>query len=83
MSNLRRFSALFALALLASVIVYSQAVNATLLGTVTDSSGASVPNANVTLTETNTNISRTALTNESGNYSLPICLRAITPSRWS
>jgi len=48
-----------------------QAVNATLLGTVTDSSGAAVANAKVLLTETNTGISRTSSTNESGNYVLP------------
>src|SRR6266436_8523986 len=33
--------------------VMGQAVNATLLGTVTDSSGATVANAKVTITETN------------------------------
>jgi hypothetical protein len=47
---------------------FSQAVNATLLGTVTDPSGAAVPNAKVTLTEANTNVSRTGQTNESGNF---------------
>jgi hypothetical protein len=50
---------------------YGQAVNATLVGTVTDSSGAAVPNAKVTATEVNTGISRTGNTNESGNYSFP------------
>src|SRR6202030_117782 len=42
-----------------------QAVNATLLGTVTDSSGGAVANAKVTLTETNTGISHVSQTNES------------------
>ena len=51
--------------------VAAQAVNATVLGTVSDSSGAAVANAKVTITETNTNISRTAQTNESGNYVFP------------
>ena len=61
-----------ALALIASGLsVYSQAVNATLLGTVTDSSGAVVPNAKVTATEVRTGISRPAQTNPSGNYSFP------------
>jgi hypothetical protein len=54
-----------------SVPVMGQAVNATLLGTVTDSSGAAVSNAKVTITETNTGISRTSQTNESGNYIFP------------
>jgi hypothetical protein len=51
--------------------VRGQAVNATLLGTVTDSSGAAVANAKITITETNTGISRASQTNESGNYVLP------------
>ena len=48
-----------------------QAVNATLLGTVTDSSAGAVANVKVTITETNTGISRTSQTNESGNYVFP------------
>jgi hypothetical protein len=51
--------------------VRGQAVNATLLGTVTDSSGAPVSNAKITITETNTGIGRTTQTNESGNYVVP------------
>jgi outer membrane receptor protein involved in Fe transport len=54
-----------------SAPVLGQAVNATLLGTVTDSSGAAVANVKVTITETNTGISRASQTNESGNYVLP------------
>jgi hypothetical protein len=50
---------------------FGQAVNATLLGTVTDASGAVVPNAKVTITEVNTGISRSGQTNESGNYTFP------------
>src|SRR5271169_639121 len=54
-----------------SAPVMGQAVNATLLGAVTDSSGASVASAKVTVTETNTGISHTSQTNESGNYVFP------------
>src|SRR5918993_5237725 len=46
----------------------AQAVTGTLLGNVTDASGAAVPGATVTATEVQTNISRTAVTNESGYY---------------
>ena len=49
-------------------IVSAQAVTGTLLGNVTDSSGAAVPGATVTATETQTNSSRTAISNEAGNY---------------
>ncbi len=59
------------LSLLFSVSLFGQAVNATLLGSVSDASGASVANAKVTLTESNTNVSRTAQTNESGNFVFP------------
>src|SRR5258708_3781063 len=54
-----------------SLPVMGQAVNATLLGTVTDSSGAAVGSVKVTITETNTGISHTSQTNESGNYVFP------------
>lgn len=50
---------------------FSQAVNATLLGSVTDSSGAVVVNAKVTVTEGNTGVSRVGETNASGNYAFP------------
>jgi len=48
--------------------VHAQAVTGTLLGNITDSSGAAVPGATVTATEVQTNISRTAVTNETGFY---------------
>src|SRR5437899_5947733 len=51
-----------------TAVSYGQAVNATLLGTITDSTDASVPNTKVTITEVNTGISRSATTNDSGNY---------------
>src|SRR5256714_130163 len=54
-----------------SAPLMGQAVNATLLGTVTDSSGAAVASVKVTITETNTGISRTSQTNDSGNYVFP------------
>src|SRR5439155_1564880 len=47
------------------------AASGSLLGTITDSSGASVPSVKVVITEVNTGVSRTAETNASGNYSIP------------
>jgi hypothetical protein len=58
-------------ATLVSQLSYGQAVNATLLGTVTDATGAVVANAQVTALETGTGSSRTAQTNASGNYTFP------------
>ncbi|MBS1857752.1 MAG: TonB-dependent receptor [Acidobacteria bacterium] len=58
-------------AALATSVSYAQAVNATLLGNVTDSSGATVPGAKVTVTEMNTGVGRSMESNESGNYVFP------------
>src|SRR6185437_6925875 len=71
MKHLRWMFFLTALSLAPAGALFAQAVNATLLGTVTDASGASIPNATITITETNTGVSRTAKTNESGNYTVP------------
>src|SRR5258708_15717486 len=65
-----------AVLLAASILGFSsqargQAVNATLLGGVPDSSGAEAGNVEMTITEMNTGISRTSQTNESGNYVIP------------
>src|SRR5262245_60535345 len=51
-----------------SSTMLGQAVNATLLGTVTDTSGAVISGAKVLITETATGVGRTTSTNESGNY---------------
>ena len=61
------FLALFAL--FASTSAYGQAVYGNIVGTVTDSSGAAVPNAKVTITDTNRGVSVNTTTNESGNFS--------------
>jgi hypothetical protein len=47
---------------------FGQAVYGSVFGTVTDSSGAAVPNATVTITNTGTNVSETTRTNGSGYY---------------
>jgi len=52
-----------------SALLWGQAVNGSLVGTITDSSGGVVPNAKVTILEVNTNASRDSTTNDSGNYS--------------
>ena len=58
-------------ALAFSQVLLGQAVNATLLGTVTDSSGATVASAHVTATETATGLLHESVTNESGNFTFP------------
>lgn len=72
MSLLRHFRTshyLFVLFLLLfPSLTSAQTVSATLVGTVTDKTGASAPNARVVARETSTNALREVTTNESGNY---------------
>ena len=67
----RMMSILFASLLVLSVGAYGQAVSGTLLGTVTDASGATIPGAKVTLTEQNTGVSRSTDTTTAGYYAFP------------
>ena len=55
---------------LASAIVWAQAT-AQIHGTVRDQSGAVLPGVEITATQTDTGISRTAITDETGSYILP------------
>ena len=58
----------FAVLLVLPLVAYGQAVNGSLVGNVTDPSGFVLPGVNVTITEVNTNISSSTVTNESGYY---------------
>ena len=49
----------------------AQAVNGTLLGTVTDPTGATVPNAKIVAVQAQTGVIRETVSNESGNYAMP------------
>jgi outer membrane receptor protein involved in Fe transport len=57
--------------LLSAVPGYSQLTSGTILGTVTDASGAVVPAAKITATNLDTGFTRTATTDGAGNYQLP------------
>lgn len=69
--KLRSLLAVIAAIALCVSVALAQAVNGTLLGTITDATGAAVPGAKVTITETNTSVSRSSQTNDSGNYVFP------------
>jgi hypothetical protein len=71
MFRVQRFLAVVLVVLASAGAAYSQAVSASLLGTVTDSTGAVIPGAKVTVMEANTQVSRTGQSNESGNYQFP------------
>jgi len=64
-------AAFLVLALFLSGRLYAQSTSGTILGNVTDASGAVIPAASVTVTNIGTNISRTVLTEESGDYNVP------------
>jgi len=49
----------------------AQAVTGTILGTVTDTSGAAVPGATVTLTNQGTGLTRSIVTDQAGEYTAP------------
>ena len=57
--------------LLLAIPLSAQAPTGTLLGVVKDSSGASIPNANVTVTNTESNFTRTGVTGDDGAYRFP------------
>src|SRR4051812_34836544 len=51
-----------------AALTYAQVTTGVILGTVTDSSGAVVPNAEVTLANQQTGVTSAATSNQSGNY---------------
>ncbi|NYF91071.1 TonB-dependent receptor [Tunturiibacter empetritectus] len=59
---------LLALLVLFTSAAFAQLTTADILGTVTDATGAVVPNATITLTNTGTNLVRTIQSNGSGDY---------------
>ncbi len=64
-------SAIALFAALATSRVYGQTVSGTIVGTVTDPSGASIPGAKVTVTNESTQTKAVAETNETGGYRVP------------
>lgn len=67
--KLFHFSILFLFLGLFATQAFAQ--EATILGTVTDPSGAAVPNVSVTITDTDTGVARQIVTNSDGQYTAP------------
>src|SRR5437899_3437454 len=65
-------SGMLSLALAAPAFAQSQAANGSIEGTVTDSSGAVLPGVTVTVTNLDTGLERTIVTNEKGLYRAPL-----------
>ena len=57
--------------LLSTTVANAQTFRGTILGTVTDSSGAAVPGATVTIKNVDTGLTRTVTTTDTGDYSVP------------
>ncbi|MGD0438234.1 MAG: carboxypeptidase-like regulatory domain-containing protein, partial [Bryobacteraceae bacterium] len=71
MSKLSSLLTLLVLFLATIAAAYAQAPGGTVLGTVRDESGAVIPNANITITNKATGLTRTVTTNSDGLYSAP------------
>ena len=54
-----------------AAFAYAQSIYGSLVGTVTDESGATIPHAAVSATHTETNTSRSTVATENGSYNLP------------
>src|SRR5947209_8810586 len=65
------FLLIFLAVLLLLAPVYGQKITGTISGSVTDPTGAMVPDATVTITNAETGLVRTTTTNSSGDYSAP------------
>ncbi len=80
MLTLRRLSLVVAIALFATASLWAQSTTGTVQGTVKDNQDAVVPGATVTLRNTQTNATRTLVTDGSGNYrflNLPVGVYAL------
>ena len=69
--------------MLAAPMAYGQLTTADILGTVTDSTGAAIPNAQITVTNVDTRQARTTTSNASGDYDvtlLPVGKYSVTVS---
>jgi len=72
-------AALLSVLALAAVPLRAQEIRGSILGRITDPSGAALPGARVTVTNEETNTSVTAQSNEEGNYNVPF----LPPGRYT
>src|SRR4051794_26584731 len=68
---MRRIFTTGAVLCLLSAAAFSQTITGSITGTVSDSSGAVIPNARITATSIGTNLSSSTLSNSAGVYNLP------------
>ena len=65
------FYCLLAVLFLSCSLAFAQKITGDISGSITDSSGAVVPNVTITAQHTGTGVTRTTTTSSSGNYTLP------------
>src|SRR6185369_11833058 len=71
---IRRVAPIWALAALTTLSAFAQDPRGTVLGRVTDASGAVIAGAEVRITNENTGVAASAKTNDAGNFTLPYLL---------
>ena len=74
-----RLGKLFAAAVLCACSVYGQTPTASVVGRITDATGAVIPGVTIKVTNLDTNVSHTASSNEVGDYTIPY----LNPGRYS
>ena len=79
MTSIRKTFRVFPAVLLAALLAaaaalpaYPQATSSSILGNVTDPTGAAVPNVTVTATQVDTNFTRSVQSSESGQFNIPL-----------
>src|SRR5437899_9641179 len=65
-------TAIVVLVALPTCLVFAHTSTATILGVVKDTSGALVPGVSITIKHTETGLTRTAVSSESGDYNVPL-----------
>src|SRR2546427_4770595 len=65
-------TAIVVLIALPTCLVFAQTSTATILGVVKDTSGALVPGVSITVKHTDTGLTRTAISSETGDYNVPL-----------
>ena len=78
---LRKLGCVLLMAVLSGGVAFAQSTFGTILGTVTDATGAVISNATIKIINTDENTSRTLTTDGSGNYDA-VDLKAGHYSRW-
>src|SRR5580698_5569538 len=79
MTKLYKICFLLVVVLLSSVVIFAQFEAGSVLGTVRDSSGAVIPNAQVEIKSLSTNTTRATVSDSSGEWNVP----ALQPGRYS